>query len=107
MVHSWGLQTARKVLRDWADAHVAQATREKGLGVQFEGIEGWLLTQSPQTLEEAEYVLEVLTAFQAGNTQSINVVLRRAGEHRRDGEATSRVSHSFAPRAYGPLGGRA
>lgn len=107
MAVSWGLEAARSVLRKWAMQRVDEATQRDGLTVQFEGVEAWLLAQDPQTLDEAETVLAVLDAFKAGRTDGMNLLMRAAGEHRRDGVATSRVSNSFAPRAYGPVGGRA
>ena len=107
MAQSWGLETARSILHEWARQRVDQATAEQGLGVQFEGVEAWLLAQSPQCLEEAERILAVLDAHLAGRTEGIEPLMRAAGEHRRDGAATSRVSRSFAPRAYGPVGGTA
>lgn len=107
MAETWGLEAARSVLRAWATRRVDEATQKSGLGVQFEGVEAWLLAQDPHTLDEAERVLTVLDAFNAGRTEGMDVLMRAAGEHRRDGAATSRVSNSFAPRAYGPVGGRA
>lgn len=106
MAGSWGLEAARNVLTAWSTRRVDEATRKDGLGVQFEGIEAWLLAQDPQTLEEAERVLAILHAFEAGET-GMDLLARAGGEHRRDGASTSRVSNSFAPRAYGPVGGRA
>lgn len=107
MAQSWGLDAARMVLGEWAEKRVSEATRQYGLSVQFEGVEAWLLAQMPQTLAEAERVLEVLAAFEGGRAAELDILTKAAGEHRRDGVATSRVSHSFAPRAYGPVGGRA
>ena len=107
MAQSWGLEAARAVLHDWSRQRVDEATRENGLAVQFEGVEAWLLAQSPQCVEEAETVLAVLQAYEAGHTEGLEPLMRAAGEHRRDGAATSRVSRSFAPRAYGPVGGNA
>lgn len=107
MAETWGLEAARSVLREWATQRVDEATQKSGLTVQFDGVEAWLLAQEPQTLEEAERVLVVLEAHHAGRTEGLDVLMRAAGEHRRDGAATSRVGHSFAPRAYGPVGGRA
>lgn len=107
MAQSWGLDAARQVLDQWSRELVDKATRESGLAVQFHGVEAWLLAQSPQCLEEAECVLSVLAALKAGRTEGLEPLMRAAGEHRRDGAATSRVSRSFAPRAYGPVGGNA
>ncbi|GAA0377386.1 hypothetical protein GCM10009093_00660 [Brevundimonas terrae] len=107
MVQSWGLEAARNVLRSWARQRVDEATRKDGLAVQFDGLEAWLLAQDPHTLEEAERILSILDAFQNGRTEGLDALTRAGGEHRRDGVPESRVSHSFAPRAYGPMGGRA
>lgn len=107
MVQAWGLETARKVLFQWSERRVREATDQQGLAVQFGRVEAWLLAQSPNTLEEAERVLAVLEAFEAGTVSDLDFLARGGGEHRRDGGATSRVSTSFAPRAYGPVGGRA
>lgn len=106
MAESWGLEAARNVLKAWARKRVDEATRKNGLGVQFDGLEAWLLAQNPQTLEEAERILAILDSFESG-AEGMDVLARAGGEHRRDGASTSRVSHSFAPRAYGPVGGRA
>lgn len=106
MAESWGLESARRVLQAWARQRVDDATRKNGLAVQFDGLEAWLLAQNPQTLEEAERVLAILEAFEAG-AEGMETLARAGGEHRRDGGTTSRVSRSFAPRAYGPVGGRA
>lgn len=107
MVQAWGLETARKVLFQWTERRVREATAKQGLAVQFEGVEAWLLAQSPNTLEEAERVLAVLEAFESGTSDGLDLLARGGGEHRRDGAPPSRVSTSFAPRAYGPVGGRA
>lgn len=107
MVQVWGLETARSILFTWAERRVSEAAAKQGLAVQFEGVEAWLLAQSPSTLEEAERVLAVLEAFQSGSADGLDLLARGGGEHRRDGVSSSRVSHSFAPRAYGPVGGRA
>lgn len=107
MAQSWGLETARAVLLEWSSRRVENATRENGLAVQFDGLEAWLLAQNPQSLEEAERILAILDGFEKGHDQNMDQLARGGGEHRRDGAAQSRVSHSFAPRAYGPVGGRA
>lgn len=107
MAETWGLETARNILQTWAKNRVDEATEKNGLAVQFDGVEAWLLAQEPRNLEEAERVLAVLEAFNGGRTEGLDLLMRAAGEHRRDGAATSRVSNSFAPRAYGPVGGRA
>ena len=112
MAQSWGLESARSVLQEWAERHVSEAAKSCGLSVQFSGVEAWLLAQNPQTLGEAERILEVLEVYQADTKDAqrasdMDRLVKAAGEHRRDGCAQSRVSHSFAPRAYGPLGGRA
>lgn len=107
MAQAWGLDAARTVLNDWAQRRVNEATERDGLAVQFGGVEAWLLAQSPHTLAEAERVLAVLEAFKAGRTDGMDILSKAGGEHRRDGVSASRVSHSFAPRAYGPMGGRA
>ena len=107
MVQVWNLETARRVLADWAQHRVDEATRKDGLGVQFDGVEAWILAQSPNTLAEAERVLSVIYDLDAGRTQGLDVLAVGGGAHRRDGAAPSRVGHSFAPRAYGPIGGRA
>lgn len=106
MAETWGIEAARNVLKAWAKQRVDKATSENGLSVQFDGLEAWLLAQYPQTLEEAERILAILESFEAG-AEGMDVLARAGGEHRRDGASTSRVSHSFAPRAYGPVGGRA
>lgn len=107
MAQVWKLETARRVLNDWSRRTVEEATQKHGLGVQFEGVEAWLLAQSPTSVEDAERVLSVLDAFEGGRTEGLELLARGGGEYRRDGKAESRINHSFAPRAYGPLGGRA
>ena len=107
MAQAWGLEASRQVLQAWARKHVEEATCEKGLAVQFDGLEGWFLAQNPQSLEEAEHILSILEAYTSGRTEGLDRLAKAAGEHRRDGVSSSRVSNSFAPRAYGPLGGRA
>lgn len=107
MVQAWGLETARQLLFQWSERRVSEAAAKQGLAVQFEGVEAWLLAQSPTTLEEAERVLAVIDAFESGNTEGLDVLSRGGGEHRRDGVSESRINNSFAPRAYGPVGGRA
>lgn len=107
MAQSWGLDAARSVLQIWANKRVEQAAQRDGLAVQFDGLEAWLLAQNPQTLEEAERILSILDGFEKGHDKTLDVLARAGGEHRRDGKSDSRVNNSFAPRAYGPVGGRA
>ena len=107
MAQAWDLEAARRVLHDWCERRVSEATQKSGLGVQFEGVEAWLLAQSPNSLAEAERVLAVMDAFEAGRTEGLDALAKGGGAHRRDGAAQSRVSRSFAPCAYGPMGGRA
>ena len=71
-------------------------------------LEVWLLEQRPETLAEAERLLDLIASHEAGGGRGLEQLCRIGGGVRNDvAPHRSRVEHSFAPRASGPLAGRA
>lgn len=108
MAQHWTMEAARALLRQWNDNRLEASVREGGLTVELGALEVWLLEQRPETLTEAERLLDLITSHQSGGGRGLEQLCRVGGAVRNDVDFhRSRVEHSFAPRASGPLAGRA
>ncbi|MNL28073.1 hypothetical protein D3C87_1497030 [compost metagenome] len=71
-------------------------------------MEAWLLDQKPASLAEAERLLDLIAAHEAGVDGDLTGLCRVGGAVRNDLSChRSRVDVSFAPCASGPMAGRA
>ncbi|MGH7025864.1 hypothetical protein [Brevundimonas sp.] len=108
MAQEWTMEAARALLRQWNRRKVEAAVRVGGLSVDLDGLETWLLDQQPASLAEAERLLDLIAAHEAGAAGDLGGLCRVTGAVRNDiGRDGSRVEVSFAPQASGPLAGRA
>lgn len=108
MASRWSMEAARDLLRRWSNDKVETAVRAGGLTVNLNALERWLLDQQPTSLAEAERLLDLITAHEAGVEPDLESLCRVGGAVRNDlGRGDSRVEVSFDPRASGPLAGRA
>lgn len=102
------MEAAQALLKDWNNRTVEMSVRAGGLTADLDAVEAWLLDQRPETLAEAERLLDLIVSHQAGGGRGLEALCRVGGAVRNDVDAhRSRVEHSFAPRASGPLAGRA
>ena len=108
MAQEWTMSAARGLLHQWSSRRVESAVRAGGLAVDLVGLERWLLDQKPGSLAEAERLLELIAAFDAGDGRDLDSLCQVGGAVRNDliGHR-SRVDVSFAPCASGPMAGRA
>lgn len=108
MARKWSMEAARALLRQWNKRAVEASVQSGGLTADLNAIEAWLLDQRPETLEEAERLLDLIVSHEAGGGRGLEQLCRVGGAVRNDVDPhRSRVEHSFAPRASGPLAGRA
>ncbi len=108
MAQEWTIGAARALLRQWTSRKVDSVVRAGGLSVDLDALETWLLDQKPASLAEAERLLELIAAHEAGAAGDLGGLCRVGGAVRNDiGRHGSRVEVSFAPQASGPLAGRA
>lgn len=108
MAQEWTMEAARALLHQWNSRKVDSAVRVGGLAVALDGLETWLLDQKPTSLVEAERLLDLIAAHEAGSGGDLDSLCRVGGAVRNDiGRNGSRVEISFAPQASGPLAGRA
>ncbi len=102
------MEAARALLRQWNDKRLEASVRAAGLMVELGALEVWLLEQRPETLAEAERLLDLIASHESGGGWGLEQLCRIGGGVRNDvAPHRSRVEHSFAPRASGPLAGRA
>lgn len=108
MAQQWTMEAARGLLRQWNDKRLEASVRAGGLMAELGALEVWLLEQRPETLAEAERLLDLIASHESGGGRGLEQLCRIGGGVRNDVDAhRSRVEHSFAPRASGPLAGRA
>lgn len=108
MAQEWTMEAARALLHQWNRRKVEGAVRVGGLSVDLDGLETWLLDQKPASLAEAERLLDLITAHEAGVDGDLTALCRVSGAVRNDLNChRSRVDVSFAPCASGPMAGRA
>lgn len=108
MAGRWNMEAARDLLDRWRDDKVETAVCAGGLTVDLNAAERWLLDQQPNSLAEAERLLDLISAQEAGLGSDLETLCRVGGAVRNDlGRGDSRVEVSFDPRASGPLAGRA
>lgn len=108
MAQEWTLEAARGLLHQWTSRKVECAIRVGGLTVDMGELEHWLLDQNPASLAEAERLLDLVAAHEAGAASDLGDLCRVGGAVRNDVHPhRSRVEVSFAPQASGPLAGRA
>ncbi|HBY42222.1 MAG TPA: hypothetical protein DEH03_00795 [Brevundimonas sp.] len=102
------MEAAQALLRQWNNRAVEASVRAGGLTVDLNAVEAWLLDQRPDSLAEAERLLDLIVSHEAGGGRGLEQLCRVGGAVRNDVTPhRSRVEHSFAPRASGPLAGRA
>ena len=108
MAQEWTMEAARALLHQWNRRKVEGAVRLGGLSVDLDAVEAWLLDQKPASLAEAERLLDLIVAHQAGVDGDLIGLCRVGGAVRNDLSChRSRVDVSFAPCASGPMAGRA
>ncbi len=108
MAQEWTMNAARGLLHQWNSRRVEGAVRSGGLAVDLGGLERWLLDQKPGSLAEAERLLDLIAAFDAGDGRDLDGLCQVGGAVRNDLSGhRSRVDVSFAPCASGPMAGRA
>lgn len=108
MAQEWTLEAARGLLHQWTSRKVECAIRVGGLTLDMGELEHWLLDQNPASLAEAERLLDLVAAHEAGAASDLGGLCRVGGAVRNDVHPhRSRVEVSFAPQASGPLAGRA
>ncbi|WP_292059256.1 MULTISPECIES: hypothetical protein [unclassified Brevundimonas] len=108
MAQKWSMEAAQALLRQWNNRAVEASVRAGGLTVDLNAVEAWLLDQRPDSLAEAERLLDLIVSHEAGGGRGLEQLCRVGGAVRNDVTPhRSRVEHSFAPRASGPLAGRA
>ncbi|WEK57158.1 MAG: hypothetical protein P0Y52_11485 [Candidatus Brevundimonas phytovorans] len=102
------MEAARALLHQWNRRKVDGAVRVGGLLVDLDAVETWLLGQQPASLVEAERLLDLIAAHEAGLDGDLTGLCRVGGAVRNDvSRHRSRVDVSFAPCASGPMAGRA
>jgi len=107
MAREWTLEAARALLDQWNRRRVEGAVREGGLTVDLGHLERWLLDQAPTSLAQAERLLDLIAAHEAGTDGDLGSLCMISGAVRNDIGSCSRVEVSFAPCASGPTAGRA
>ena len=108
MAQEWTMEAARALLHQWNNRKVENAVRVGGLTVDLGELEHWLLDQKPTSLAEAERLLDLIAAHEAGAASDLGGLCRVGGAVRNDIDPhRSRVEVSFAPCASGPMAGRA
>lgn len=108
MAQKWSMEAAQALLRQWNNRAVEASVRAGGLTADLNAVEAWLLDQRPDSLAEAERLLDLIVSHEAGGGRGLEQLCRVGGAVRNDvAPHRSRVEHSFAPRASGPLAGRA
>ncbi|MNH67984.1 hypothetical protein D3C73_200520 [compost metagenome] len=108
MAQEWTMEAARALLHQWNRRKVDGAVRVAGLMADLDAVETWLLDQQPATLTEAERLLDLIAAHEAGAGGDLTGLCRVGGAVRNDvSRHRSRVDVSFAPCASGPMAGRA
>jgi hypothetical protein len=108
MAQTWSLEIARDLIRQWCDMRVEEAVDLEGLTVKLEALESFILEQKPGSLEEAERLLDMIGLFDNQRPSDPGGLCALNGYGRNDvGRGGSRVEVSFAPRAFGPIVGRA
>ena len=108
MAQEWTMEAARALLHQWNNRKVENAVRVGGLTVDLGELEHWLLDQKPTSLAEAERLLDLIAAHEAGAASDLGGLCRVGGAVRNDVDPhRSRVEVSFAPCASGPMAGRA
>ena len=108
MAQEWTMEAARALLHQWNSRKIDSAVRVGGLAVALDGLETWLLDQKPTSLVEAERLLDLIAAHEAGAAGDLGGLCRVGGAVRNDVDPhRSRVEVSFAPCASGPMAGRA
>jgi len=108
MAQQWTMEAARALLHQWNRRKVEGAVRAGGLSVDLDAVEAWLLDQKPVSLAEAERLLDLIAAHEAGADGDLTGLCTVGGAVRNDLSGhRSRVDVSFAPCASGPMAGRA
>ena len=108
MAQEWTREAARALLHQWNRTKIDGAVRVGGLRVDLDAVETWLLGQRPGSLVEAERLLDLISAHEAGADGDLTSLCRVGGAVRNDLNGhRSRVDVSFAPCASGPMAGRA
>lgn len=108
MAQEWTMQAAHALLHQWNRRKVDGAVRAGGLSVDLDAVEAWILDQKPTSLAEAERLLDLIAAHEAGADGDLTGLCRVGGAVRNDlSSHRSRVDVSFAPCASGPMAGRA
>lgn len=107
MAQQWTKEAACALVRQW-NRSKAEAPAGPGLPVGLDELEAWLREQKPASLAEADRLLELITAHEAGAHGDLAGLCQVGGAVRNDvSHHRSRVDVSFAPRASGPRAGRA
>lgn len=102
------MEAARALLRQWNDGRLEALEHEAGLTAELGEFETWLLEQNLESLAEAERLLELIVSHEGDEGRGLEPLCRIGGGVRNDiAPHRSRIEHSFAPRASGPLAGRA
>lgn len=108
MAQEWSMEAARTLLRQWNNRAIESSVRSGGLTADLNAVEAWLMDQQPVSLAEAERLLDLIVSHEAGGGRGLEQLCRVGGAGRNDVDLhRSRVEHSFAPQASGPLVGRA
>ena len=108
MARIWTLDVARDLIQRWSQERVEAAVDREGLTARLEALERFILEQKPVSLNEAERLLDLIGLVDTQASADVGSLCRLAGVGRNDvGRTQSRVEHSFAPRATGPIVGRA
>lgn len=108
MAQKWDLETARSLIQNWAGAQERRLLERVSLADLLGELELFIMDQQPASLTEAERLLELIVISQQDCALDLNDLCRLGGAVRNDlGRYDSRVEHSFAPQASGPMAGRA
>lgn len=108
MAQVWTLEVARSLIQAWSAKRVERAVDQQGLTVSLEALERFILEQKPASLEEADRLLDLMGRADSPSPFGYESLCSLQGVGRNDvGRRDSRVEVSFAPRACGPIVGRA
>lgn len=108
MAQEWSMEAARTLLKQWNNRAIEASVRSGGATADFDAVEAWLAGQQPDTLAEAERLLDLIVSHDAGGGRGLEPLCRLGGAVRNYVDLhRSRVEHSFAPQASGLLVGRA
>lgn len=102
MAQHWTADAARALFHRWSDRKIEKAG---GAAADFDAVESWLLSQHPESLDQAERLLALILELEAGRAHPPESILSLSGSVRRlasEGEGVS-----FDPQATGPVLGRA